>query len=479
MTPDDIAFASAQQLTRWIVRRELSPVDIVAVMLERIQRSQPTLNAFISVCAEQAMDAARAAEKAVMAGRPLGPLHGIPFAVKDTIDAAGLPTTFGSTALRDNVAAQDATAVARMRQAGAILLGKTTTPEFAHSCFTEAALFGKTRNAWDLERTSGGSSGGAAVAAAAGLCTLGIATDSGGSTRTPAACNGAFGLKPTQGTVPDDAAVETMTALNTVTPMTRTAAESALMLGVMAGAHPMDMRSLRATGPFDLAVSSPDRKVLAGVRIAWMPRFGSHPLDAEVQSLCIRSVGDLESLGARVEHIVDDLPEHESCWATLMGTARLSRYGDFLQRHREQLSASLLSMIDNAPLRSALDLQRALETRTAVFRTLQRWLQTFDFIVTPALTRTALSIDQTLDGPVRIGDVRDAPLRAWMPYSLAPNLSGHPAAALPCGRHSDGLPIALQCIGRWGEDGALIRLASALEDKRNPGGRAPVRPIIH
>src|SRR5205814_7649671 len=183
-------------------RREVSPADIVDATLTRIERSQPTINAFITVCAEEARAAAYEAEAAVTRGDRLGPLHGVPFAVKDLVNTKGVRTTFASVALADNVPAADSPAVARLKAAGAILVGKTTTPEFGHKCFTDAPLFGRTANPWDLSRTCGGSSGGAAAAVAAGLAPIGIGTDGGGSSRIPAACCGVVGFKQTLGLVP-------------------------------------------------------------------------------------------------------------------------------------------------------------------------------------------------------------------------------------------------------------------------------------
>src|SRR5204862_3700676 len=199
---DDLAFTSAAELARLIAGRQVSPVEAIEAVLDRIERTQPTLNAFITVCADEARAAAKAAEAAVMHSDELGPLHGVPFAVKDLVNTAGVRTTFGSFALADNVPAMDSPAVARLKEAGAILVGKTTTPEFGHKCFTEAPLFGRTANPWDLSRTCGGSSGGAAAAVAAGLAPIGVGTDGGGSSRIPAACCGLVGFKQTLGLVP-------------------------------------------------------------------------------------------------------------------------------------------------------------------------------------------------------------------------------------------------------------------------------------
>src|SRR5216683_2173484 len=232
---DDLAYASAAGLAALVARRAVSPVEVVEGVLARIEKSQPTLNAFITLCAEEARAAAREAEPAIMRGAAFGPLHGVPFAVKDLVNTEGVRTTFGSVALADNVPAADSPAVARLKRAGAILIGKTTTPEFGHKCFTEAPLFGRTANPWNLARTCGGSSGGAAAAVAAGLGPIGIGTDGGGSSRIPAACCGIVGFKQTLGLVPHDLTPDGFGNQSHITPLTRTVMDAALMLEAMAG----------------------------------------------------------------------------------------------------------------------------------------------------------------------------------------------------------------------------------------------------
>src|SRR6266513_1605299 len=246
---DDVAYRSAAELTALIARRAVSPLEVVDAVLERIERAQPVLNAFITVCGEEARAAAKEAEAAVMRGEMLGPLHGVPFAVKDLVNTGGVRTTFGSVALADNVPAADSPAVARLKAAGAILVGKTTTPEFGHKCFTEAPLFGRTANPWDLARTCGGSSGGAAAAVAAGLGPIGIGTDGGGSSRIPAACCGVVGFKQTLGLVLHDLTPDGFGRQSYFTPMSRTVMDAALMLQAMAGPHPCDPHALGLAVP--------------------------------------------------------------------------------------------------------------------------------------------------------------------------------------------------------------------------------------
>src|SRR6266404_6852031 len=303
--PDDLAFTSAAELAALIAQRVVSPVEIVDIVLDRIEKTQPTLNAFITVCADDARTAAKGAEAAVMRGDTLGPLHGVPFAVKDLVNTKGVRTTFGSVALAENVPSADSPAVARLKTAGAILVGKTTTPEFGHKCFTEAPLFGRTANPWDQSRTPGGSSGGAAAAVAAGLGPIGIGTDGGGSSRIPAACCGVVGFKQTLGLVPHDLTPDGFGNQSHITPMTRTVMDTALMLQAMAGPDPCDPHSLGLPAP-DFVSGAKAEGDLRGVRIAWRPLLGNSMVAGEVRTACEAALTAFTALGAIVEPVADD-----------------------------------------------------------------------------------------------------------------------------------------------------------------------------
>src|SRR5689334_17123210 len=246
---EDLCFLSAVDLAGRIARKELSPVEVTRAVLARAEQLQGELNCFITLCGDEAMAGAREAERQVMAAAPLGPLHGIPLTVKDIVNTAGVRTTFGAVPYKDNVPDHDAVAVARLRAAGAILIGKTTTPEFGSKCLTDSPLFGRTRNAWDATRSSGGSSGGAAVAVASGIAPLAVATDGGGSTRIPAACNGVVGLKQSNGVIPHSQVQDAFGNQTYVTPTTRTVADTALMMMAMAGEDASDPWSIGLTVP--------------------------------------------------------------------------------------------------------------------------------------------------------------------------------------------------------------------------------------
>ena len=472
----DLAFASAADLAAFVARRAVSPVEIVDLLLDRIERSQPTLNAFITMCAEEARTAARAAEDAVMHGDKLGPLHGVPFAVKDLVNTAGVRTTFGSVALADNVPAADSPAVARLKRAGAILIGKTTTPEFGHKCFTEAPLFGRTANPWNLARTCGGSSGGAAAAVAAGLGPIGIGTDGGGSSRIPAACCGVVGFKQTLGLVPHDLTPDGFGNQSHITPMTRTVMDTALMLQAMAGPDRCDPHSLGLAVPDFVSAARPEGD-LRGLRIAWRPLLGNTIVAREVREACEKALAAFTDLGASVELAPDDFAGTEPIWLVLTQSFWNARFRQYVPEFGARMSETLLRQMDTGASLDAVALQQAMFERTRVFRAVQAWFETCDIVATPTLSRTALAIDHDFFAPIEIdGAVADTVRKAWYPYTLPFNLSGNPAVTLPCGWGADGLPIGLQLIGPHLGDARLLHAAALFEAARPWVDRRPTVP---
>src|SRR6266545_3847685 len=295
----------ALTLARQIRTKEVSPVAVVDAVLRRIDALQPTVNAFITVTADEARDDARRAEAAVMAGARLGPLHGVPFSVKDLLFTTGVRTTMGSLIFADQVPTEDAVPVHRLREAGAILIGKTTTPEFGHKPLTDSPLFGATRNPWDLSRTAGGSSGGAAAAVATGQAPLALGTDGGGSIRIPAACCGIVGLKPTLGRVPHIHQADLFSTTSYIGPMARSVAETAACLDAIVGPDPGDPYS-RPESPED-----PRAVIVRGLRLGWLPRVGNQLVDADVLASCEAAVRHLEGQGAHVETVAEDLAPFE------------------------------------------------------------------------------------------------------------------------------------------------------------------------
>jgi len=460
-----LAYTAATELCRMVRARQLSPVELIRGTLERIETCQPTLNGFITVCADEAMDAAQRAEQAVVNGDELGPLHGIPFTVKDLIDTEGVRTTMGSYIFEHHVPRQDAISVARLKAAGGILVGKTTTPEFGHKPFTRAPLFGETPNVWNSDRVSGGSSGGAAVCAAAGLAALNLGTDGGGSIRIPAAVNGIFGIKPSLGTVPH-LARDSFGANKLVGAMTRTVADAALMLQVTAGPHPDDVHSA-GRRVHDLVTAAAEPADVSGMRIAWRPLLGNQIVDSGVAALVQDAVDAFEQQGAQVTLVDDGFQTPEPMWRALMQASWRARFGGYVAEWGDRMTPTFLRSITEAESYPVEELQQAIYQRTLLFRQVQSWFQEFDLVLTPVITRTALESDRDLYDPVVIegrdvGGIR----QNWTPYTHPFNLTGHPAASVPVGFADDGLPVALQIIGPYAEEAAVLSAAAFFEQMR-------------
>jgi aspartyl-tRNA(Asn)/glutamyl-tRNA(Gln) amidotransferase subunit A len=460
---DDLCRQSAATLREKIGAKEVSPVDVMKAVLTRAEKLQPVLNCFITLVPEQAMAAAQKAEDDVMHGEALGLLHGIPFAAKDLVNTAGVRTTFGSLLHADNVPKEDAVCAARMKAVGAILFGKTTTPEFGHKSLTDAPLFGRTRNAWSADYTSGGSSGGAAVAVASGIGPIGIATDGGGSTRIPAAANGMVGLKQSNGVIPHSQVADAFGNYTYVTPMTRTVMDTALMLWAMAGPHPSDPWSIGVQPKDYISAAQPDGD-LKGKRILHSVTLGNRSVAKEVRAAFETALGKLRDLGAELIELTDELPDMEPIWKVINHTTWRARFDDLIRREDNKMSASLVRQVAMAAEWTGADYQRAMFQRTDLFRRVQHWFETADYLVTPTLSRTALPIDQDLFEPIKIDGIEVGELRRnWFPYTMPFNITGHPAITLCSGYDSDGLPIGLQIVGRFRDEVSVLRAAALYE----------------
>jgi aspartyl-tRNA(Asn)/glutamyl-tRNA(Gln) amidotransferase subunit A len=469
----DLCFLSAAELRVRIVRKEVSPVAITRAVLARAERLQPELNCFITLCGEEALAQAQAAERQVMAGEPLGLLHGIPLTIKDIVNTKGVRTTFGAVPYRDNIPTEDAVAAARLRGQGAILIGKTTTPEFGSKCLTDSPLFGRTRNAWSAGRTSGGSSGGAAVAVASGIAPLAVATDGGGSTRIPAACNGVVGLKQSNGVIPHSQAQDAFGNQTYVTPTTRTVADTALMMQAMAGEDASDPWSIGLPAP-DFVDAAMPRGNLRGSRILFCLSPPGKPVAADVAESFRNSLEHLGALGAELEEFSGEGFDVEPIWRAINHTVWRTRFAPLAEKHRDELSESFLKQLALASNVSAVAYQQAMFERTALFRRVQALFARADWLAMPTLTRTALPLNQDLFGSIEIDGQSFDNLRPhWFPWTMPFNMTGHPAISLPCGFDRNGLPIGIQLVGRFRADAALLRIAALFEASHDLLGRWP------
>lgn len=459
----DLTRLPASDLSGLIATKKVSPVELTEAVLARAERLQPVLNCFVTLVPDQARSAAKAAEEAVMKGEPLGLLHGIPFAAKDLVNTAGVRTTFGSLLYENNVPKEDAVCAARVKAAGGILFGKTTTPEFGHKSLTDGPLFGRTRNAWSANHTSGGSSGGAAVAVAAGIGPIGIATDGGGSTRIPAAINGMVGLKQSNGVIPHSQVADAFGNYTYVTPMTRTVMDTALMLQAMAGPHPSDPWSI-GVEPKDYLTAARAEGDLKGRRILYSATLGNTLVATDVRAAFEQSLSRLRGLGAELVELTEELPDLSSAWKVINHTTWKARFDEMIRRDGNRMTPSLVRQVAEAADWSGADYQRAMFQRSELFRMVQRWFETADFLVTPTVSRTALPIDQDLFDPITIDGVEVGELRRnWFPYTMPFNITGHPALSICNGYDSEGLPTSLQIVGRFRDEASVLRAAALYE----------------
>ena len=471
MTDQELAFTPVWRLRELIVSKHISPVELTELFLDRIQELNPGLNAYLTVAAEPALANARLAEAAVHQGANLAPLHGIPIAIKDLTSTRGLRTTRGSLMFKDFVPDVDEILVARVRQAGAIILGKTNTPEFGISATTENLLGDACRNPWDPERTSGGSSGGAAVAVAAGLAPFAQGSDAGGSIRIPASLCGIYGIKPTQGRVPrlyNGPGGWGQLAQNG--PMTRTVRDAAMLLQVMAGPDPADPTAIKELVPDFLEATEGG---VRGLRIGWSPVMGSVPVDQEVRRVTADSVRVFEGLGAHVEEA--EVPLDHQHVRDIFNTIFLSdfaaNYGDMLATRGNEMSPFLRDMLMRAVRWPASKLAIALRNLAWHRARMDSVMERYDLLLTPTLATAAFPVGQR---PKVIDGQEVEPDWGFTPFCFPINLTGQPAASVPCGFSSEGLPIGLHVIGRRGDDATVLRASAAFEQARPWADRRPV-----
>ena len=469
------AWASAADLARRIRRRELSPVDVMTATIERIERRNPSLNAFVHVDFEQAMDRARAAEAAARSDATLGPLHGVPAAMKDLFDfKPGWPATFGGIrALRHQVIDAYCHFAERMEQAGAILVGKTNAPIMGLRGIADNYLFGPTHNPFDLSRNPGGSSGGSAAAVADGLVPIAEGTDAGGSIRIPAAWCNVYGYRASFGRVPFTVRPNAFMGL---TPflfegtLTRTVEDAAIGLQVMAGSDPRDPFSLADTPDFAAALSRP----VKGWRIAYSPDFDVYPIESGVARLVADAVRGFVEAGATVETIKVGInrPQHElsDVWNRLMmplniaGLEGLKKSGiDLMRDHPEDLPPEYRHWIEIGYGLSVMDVWNDQIVRTEIYDAIESVLQKYELLITPTLA--CLPVKNATDGntlgPTEINGEAVDPLIGWCLTYLT-NFSGHPSASIPAGL-VDGLPVGMQIIGRRAADVDVLAASAAFE----------------
>lgn len=433
----------------------LSPVTVMEAVLERIDAVEPQINAFVFTTPEHAMEQARASEKRWHRGTPAGLLDGVPSTVKDLLLMKGRPTRKGSLAVPETGEWRvDAPCVARLREHGAAIIGKTTTPEFGWKGVTDSPLTGLTRNPWDPTRTPGGSSGGAAAAAAAGMGALHIGTDGGGSIRIPAAFSGIFGIKPTFGRVPAYPA-SVFGTLAHIGPMTRSVADARLMLEVIGKPDRRDWYALPPeTSPARRAEEGP----LNGARIACLDAAGGVATDPEVSTAFHAALGILESLGARVESVALPLENAEAVFRILWYSGARHLASGLTERQRARLEPGFAEIVEAAEAISLRQFLWANDERAAIGQRFRQLHADFDFIATPTLPIPAF--EAGMEVPPGRGMRR---WHDWAPFSYPFNLTQQPAASLPCGITTAGLPVGLQLVADKYADATLLDACEQFE----------------
>jgi Asp-tRNA(Asn)/Glu-tRNA(Gln) amidotransferase A subunit family amidase len=473
-TRDDLCFLSAVDLAAQIRARTVSPVEVIDALAERIRRLNPTLNAYITLDLENARKDAEM-KHTMRQQHPdgdLGPLHGVPVAIKDDLEVAGLRFTCGSR-LRENVTGKsDDLTVARLRQAGAIILGKTNEPEFGHKGVTDNTLFGTTPTPWNLGRTAGGSSGGSAAAVAAGMAYLALGTDIAGSIRKPASCCGIVGHKPSFGRIPRVPGYNAFVTQWFVGPLARSVADTALALRVLAGPDDRDPFSLPALGQDELSLGGD----LRGLRLTFCPSPTGGPVEPEVAEAAEKATRPLEKHGVKVALRKEPLPRAPQdalmviFRAVSLADAGIADEADF-QKKRALLTDTFATFVEPGLKLTLGDYLAAQSSLTTFLEQLAPgYWKDCDVLATPTLAVPPFSTQLPL-GPDRVAGQKIDPHLGWG-FTWPFNVTGQPAVSIPCGWTADGLPLGLQLVGRRGQDGLVLRVAAAIEsemERRRPG----------
>jgi aspartyl-tRNA(Asn)/glutamyl-tRNA(Gln) amidotransferase subunit A len=461
----DIAYASATSLLDLYRKKALSPVEATRLLLDRLDRLQPKLNAFCIIDHNGALAAARESERRWHRGEAAGRLDGVPVTIKDLMLMRGFPTLRGSRLVDpDQDWSEDAPAVARLREAGAVILGKTTTPEFGWKALGDSPLTGITRNPWDLGRTPGGSSAGAAAACAAGIGPLHLGSDGAGSIRIPSAFTGIFGLKPSFGRVPAYP-LSAMGLLAHLGPMARTVADAALMLNVLSAP---DHRDSYALPPEDTDYRDGIEGGVRGWRIAYSPTLGYAKVDSEIADAVTKAVRQFETLGAIVEAVDAIFPSPREALLTLWAAGAAKLLDGHSADQRALVDPGLVATASEGARISAVDYLGAELVRTALGQQMAAFHQKYDLLLTPMMPIPALPVGQDLNDPATEQHWID-----WSPFSYPFNLTRQPAASIPCGLTRAGLPIGLQIVGPLYADARVLRAARAFETTQ-PEQRPPL-----
>ena len=471
-TPDnELNFATARELARRIRSREISASEVLEAHLAQIERINPYVNAIITLLPEQARAQAAAADAALARGEELGPLGGLPIAHKDTTDTRGIRTTYGSPLYRDHVPTANALIVERIQRAGAIPIGKTNVPEFGAGSQTFNTVFGTTLNPYDLTKTPGGSSGGAAVALATGMIPIADGSDLGGSLRNPGGYCNVVGYRPSAGRVPNDPSGNYWFDLTTTGPLARTVADIALLLQAIAGPDPRVPVSLDDPGA---TFAAPLDRDLRGVRVAWSPRLGDLPVDPRTTAVLEAHRAVLTDLGCVVEEVDPPLEGADEVFETLRAWNMERGHGAEYDTRRADLKDAVVWNIEQGRKLSGPDVARASALRSALWERVQAFFDRHEFLCLPVSQLPPF--DVSLTWPTEVAGVPMATYIEWMRTCSRITVTGHPSVSVPSGFTDEGLPVGLQIVGRHRADLDLLRIARAFERATGYWHRRP--PVL-
>ena len=468
MDPLEICYMSAGDLSKLVENKEVSPVEIIDAHLSRINATEPILNSFITILADESRIAAQQAEKDIQSGKYKGPLHGIPVGLKDLYNTAGVRTTSGSKIFDTFIPAEDCTVARKFHQAGAILIGKLNMHPFAYGPTGENLDYGHMHNTWNPEKITGGSSGGSGSAAAAGQCTITTGSDTGGSIRIPAALCGIVGLKPTYGLVSRWGLTALSWSLDHPGPMTRTVEDAALTLNVIAGHDTKDIASAKVNIPDYTSALTGN---VEGLRIGMPKEYFEAPLDPQVRKAVEDAISVLESMGAEVKEVSFPMfKESQAISSTVLMSEATAYHRDLLEKDGHQLYEPVRQRLEAGLFISAADYLRAQQARTLLDHEGRRLLDDVDLLAGPTEPITAPTIlaPKVLAGEQEIGVVG-----ALTQYTRPYNINGFPAISVPCGFSDTDMPIGLQLAGKPFDELTVIRAAHAYEQETSWHTRRP------
>jgi len=463
----EICLMPAMEMVRRIRQKSLSARDVLAAHLKQIERINPKVNAIVTLVPDQALEQAKLLDESAARNQFAGPLHGLPIAHKDLFSTKGIRTTFGSPLFKEHVPTANSLMIDRVQSAGAITIGKTNTPEFGAGSQTFNPVFGPTLNPWDLSKTCGGSSGGAAVSLACGMTPIADGTDTGGSLRNPASFCSVVGMRPSPGRVPAVPSSHAWNNLNVIGPMARTVQDVALLLSVMAGPDSRSPLSIHEPGSRFLQSLERDCK---GVRIAWCPRFGGIPYDRRVRDSFDAQQKKFKTIGCVIEEVDPDFSGADEAFRVFRAMNFYQQYGSLLQ-HREQVKKTVIEELERGASLTPPEIADAETRRSRLFARIGQLMENYDFLVLPVSQVLPFNIDQEyvteIEG-MKMGSYID-----WMGSCYYISITTLPAISVPADFTPEGLPVGIQIVGRHQDDWGVLQMAHAFEQVNGITNRFP------